>query len=75
MAKLRRHGIGGSLLIWYDQAEAHLNELSPPQILSGYNRSFGVPGLKKKKARSLRDNCRFATIPVSELYIFIRLFV
>ncbi|SQA60210.1 Uncharacterised protein [Raoultella planticola] len=26
MAKLRSHSIGGSLLIWYDRAEAHLNE-------------------------------------------------
>ena len=67
MAKLRSHSIGGSLLIWYDQAEAHLNEQSPQQVFSGCNR----PGLKKKKARSLRDYCPYATIPVSELYIFI----
>ena len=42
MAKLRSHSIGGSLLIWYDRAEAHLNEQSPQQIFSGCNRPFSV---------------------------------
>ncbi len=42
MAKLRSHSIGGSLLIWYDRAEARLNEQSPQQIFSGCNRPFSV---------------------------------
>lgn len=42
MAKLRSHSIGGSLLIWYDRAEAHLNEQSLQQIFSGCNRPFSV---------------------------------
>jgi hypothetical protein len=41
MAKLRSHSIGGSLLIWYDRAEAHLNEQSPQQIF-WCNRPFSV---------------------------------
>jgi hypothetical protein len=35
MAKLRSHSIGGSLLIWYDRAEAHLNEQSRNKFFRG----------------------------------------